>query len=69
MVFERVKGELVSNLKDTLNTQESYKIVNGAFNILKDLDKHQLSHGDIRLWNFMYDMDTSKVSLIDFDHA
>lgn len=67
-VFERAKGELVSKLLG-LDTQEAFKIVNGVFRILIDLEENKLSHGDIRAWNVMYDKATSQVSLIDLDHA
>jgi len=43
--------------------------VNGVFRILIDLEENKLRHGDIRDWNVMYDKATSKVSLIDLDHA
>jgi RIO-like serine/threonine protein kinase len=67
-VFERAKGVLVSELLG-LDTQEAFKIVNGAVRFLIDLEENKLNHGDIRAWNVMYDKATSQVSLIDLDQG
>jgi len=67
-VFEKAKGELVSDQLD-LDAEEQFKIVNGAVKILIDLEENNLNHGDFSAWNIMYDKATSQVSLIDFDQA
>lgn len=68
-VFEKVDGELLSNILHNIEAQDGFTIIRQLASQISYLDEVHLNHGDIRVWNIIYDKGSSTSYLIDFDSA
>ena len=59
-------GDLVSDVLDSLTTDERQVVTTNVIDELALLESHGLFHSDVRLWNIVLDRDLRRAHLIDY---
>jgi len=63
---EKARGELLSNLSDTLSWRDITSILKEGLHCLKDLHALHIYHRDMKNINMFYDPQSKKLTLLDF---
>lgn len=67
IIYERIEGKLLSELMLVLSNDTKIKIITDVIKIVKQLKDLNIYHNDLRLWNVMYNTNTKKTLIIDFE--
>jgi aminoglycoside phosphotransferase (APT) family kinase protein len=67
--MEYRKGETLENLKGSLNYREKLAIIQWLFTIFNDLSARGVVHGDLNDSNVLFDRESQRVALIDWEMA
>lgn len=66
---EKVSGQEVEKIYDTLGDHEKKMVIRGILQAMVEFDRYKLTHGDFSVRNMMWDKNKKRVYIIDFDHA
>jgi 2-polyprenyl-3-methyl-5-hydroxy-6-metoxy-1,4-benzoquinol methylase len=69
VVFDKTEGMLLSDIVHSIDINQAFLIANYIITIVAKLNNIGLNHGDIKIWNILYNNANNDISLIDFDHA
>jgi aminoglycoside phosphotransferase (APT) family kinase protein len=67
--MEYRKGETLENLKGSLDYREKLAIIQWLFTIFNDLSARGIVHGDLNDSNVLFDRESQRVALIDWEMA